>query len=145
MGKTAKQRHVNVTDKVTIGNDLPFVLIAGPCALESRAHAMSMVGSLIDITKQLNIPFVFKTSYDKANRTNVNSERGVGFEKALPIFQEIKDRFECPILTDVHAEEHCAPVSRVVDILQIPAFLSRQTDLITAVANTGKTVNIKTR
>lgn len=138
-----KQHHVRVSDGVTIGNDLPFALIAGPCQLENREHALEMVAALVDITDELEIPYVFKTSYDKANRTSVNSERGVGLEKALPIFKEIKDRFGCPILTDVHTEEQCEPVSYIVDILQIPAFLCRQTDLVMAIAKAGKTVNVK--
>jgi 2-dehydro-3-deoxyphosphooctonate aldolase (KDO 8-P synthase) len=138
-----KQRHVKVSDDVTIGNDLPFALIAGPCQLENREHALEMAASLVDTTKKLDIPYVFKTSYDKANRTSINSKRGVGLEKALPIFKEIRDRFGCPILTDVHTEEQCGPVSTIVDILQIPAFLCRQTDLVVAMAKTGKTVNVK--
>jgi 2-dehydro-3-deoxyphosphooctonate aldolase (KDO 8-P synthase) len=138
-----KQHHVKVSDGVTIGNDLPFALIAGPCQLENREHALEMAASLVDISKILDIPYVFKTSYDKANRTSANSNRGVGLEKALPIFKEIKDRFGCPVLTDVHTEGQCEPVSTIVDILQIPAFLCRQTDLVVAIAQTGKTVNVK--
>lgn len=138
-----KPHHVKVNEKVIIGNDLPFALIAGPCQLESRDHALFMAKSLVEITRELNIPYVFKTSYDKANRSSGKSKRGIGLEKALDIFKEIKECFGCPILTDVHSEAQCEPVSTVVDIMQIPAFLCRQTDLIVAIAGTGKTVNIK--
>jgi 2-dehydro-3-deoxyphosphooctonate aldolase (KDO 8-P synthase) len=98
---------------------------------------------LVEITKKLDIPFIFKTSFDKANRSSIESIRGIGLEKALPIFKEVKDRFGCPILTDVHTEAQCDPVANVVDILQIPAFLCRQTDLVVSIAKTGKTVNVK--
>jgi 2-dehydro-3-deoxyphosphooctonate aldolase (KDO 8-P synthase) len=135
--------HIRVNENVKIGNDLPIVLISGPCQLENRKHALEMAASLIDITKKLDIPFIFKTSFDKANRSSIKSKRGMGLEKALPVFQEIKDRLGCPILTDVHTEEQCEPVAKVVDILQIPAFLCRQTDLVVSVAKTGKIVNVK--
>ena len=138
-----EQHHVKVTERITIANDLPFTLIAGPCQLENRDHALSMAEALVDMTRELDVPFVFKTSFDKANRSSVTSKRGVGLEKALPIFREIRERFGCPILTDVHSEEQCEPVADVVDILQVPAFLCRQTDLVVAIAKTGKTVNIK--
>jgi 2-dehydro-3-deoxyphosphooctonate aldolase (KDO 8-P synthase) len=128
---------------VTFGNDLPFVLIAGPCVLENREHALMMAGALKDITDRLEIPFIFKTSFDKANRTSIQGGRGVGLEASLPIFQEIKDRFGCPVVTDVHSPDQCARVAEVVDILQIPAFLCRQTDLLQAAAETGKPLNIK--
>lgn len=139
----SKIHHIRINTKMTVGNDLPFVLIAGPCQLENRDHALLIVKALDEITNELRIPFIFKTSYDKANRSSGNSERGIGLEKALDIFREIKETYGCPVLTDVHAEGHCEPVARVVDILQIPAFLCRQTDLVKAVANTGKTVNVK--
>lgn len=128
---------------ITFGNDLPFVLLGGPCQLESREHAMMMAGALKEITDRVGIPFVYKTSYDKANRSSINSQRGIGLEAALPIFQEIKDRFGCPVITDVHSPEHCAQVAQVVDMLQIPAFLCRQTDLLKAAAETGKAINVK--
>lgn len=134
--------HISV-GPVTFGNDLPFVLIAGPCVLESRDHALMMAESLKNITDKLNIPFIYKTSFDKANRTSIHGIRGLGLEAALPIFQEIKQRFNCPVITDVHSPEQCAEVASVVDILQIPAFLCRQTDLLQAAAETGKTLNIK--
>lgn len=134
--------HISVGN-ITFGNDLPFVLLGGPCQLESREHAMMMVGALKEITDRVGIPFVYKTSYDKANRSSINSQRGIGLEAALPIFQEIKDRFGCPVITDVHSPEHCAQVAQVVDMLQIPAFLCRQTDLLKAAAETGKAINVK--
>lgn len=138
-----KQIHVKINDSISIGNDLPFTLIAGPCLLESREHAFSMAESLKEITSDLDIPFVFKTSFDKANRSSINAHRGMGMENALKIFAEIKENFGCPLLTDVHNESQAGPVAEIVDILQIPAFLSRQTDLILAVAETGKVVNVK--
>lgn len=128
---------------ITFGNDLPLALLAGPCVLESRDHAMMMAGELKKITDRLNIPFVFKTSFDKANRTSVQGKRGVGLESALPIFKEVKETFGCPVVTDVHSAEQCGIVSEVVDILQIPAFLCRQTDLLKAAAETGKVINVK--
>lgn len=140
---SGKIHHIKINEKIIIGNDLPFTLIAGPCQLENRDHALLMVKALNEITNKLSIPFIFKTSYDKANRSSGIAERGIGLEKALDIFLEIKDTFGCPVLTDVHAEAHCEPVAAVVDILQIPAFLCRQTDLVKAVASTGKTVNVK--
>jgi 2-dehydro-3-deoxyphosphooctonate aldolase (KDO 8-P synthase) len=125
------------------GNALPFALIAGPCALESRAHALEMAGALKEITGKLGVGFVYKTSFDKANRTSAKSNRGIGLEQALPIFADIRDSLGVPILTDVHETEQCAPVGEVVDVLQIPAFLCRQTDLLVAAAETGRTVNVK--
>lgn len=138
-----KPRHVKVSDKVTFGNDLPFALIAGPCQMESRDHAMMMAERLVKLTTKLNIPLVFKTSFDKANRTSATAARGIGLEGALPVFEEIKKTFGCPVLTDVHNEEHCRVAAQVVDVLQIPAFLCRQTDLLIAAAKTGKVVNVK--
>lgn len=134
--------HVS-SGSVTFGNDLPFVLIAGPCQMESRDHAMGVAAELAALCKREAIPLVFKASFDKANRTSLTGKRGVGLEAALPVFAEIRDTFGCPVLTDVHEPGQCAPVASVVDILQIPAFLSRQTDLLVAAAQTGRTVNIK--
>lgn len=134
--------HVKIGN-ITFGNDLPFVLLAGPCVLESREHALMMAGSLKDITDRLGIPFIYKSSFDKANRTSINGIRGVGLEAALPIFKEIKEKFGCPVVTDVHSAEQCAIVAEAVDILQIPAFLCRQTDLLQAAAATGKVINVK--
>ncbi|MEJ2542979.1 MAG: 3-deoxy-8-phosphooctulonate synthase [Calditrichaceae bacterium] len=140
---SVKTHHIKINDCITLGNDLPFTLIAGPCQLENRNHTIFMIKELTEITNELNIPFILKTSFDKANRSSGNSERGIGLEKALDIFREIKESFSCPVLTDVHSEAQCEPVAAVVDILQIPAFLCRQTDLVKAVASTGKTVNVK--
>ena len=128
---------------ITFSNDLPFVLIGGPCQLESKEHALELAGKIVDITKRLDIPYVFKASFDKANRTSINGARGVGLEKALDIFREIKARYGCPVITDVHEPDQCARVAEVVDMLQIPAFLCRQTDLVVAAAKTGKPVNVK--
>jgi 2-dehydro-3-deoxyphosphooctonate aldolase (KDO 8-P synthase) len=141
-GPMTTARHVAV-GKVTFGNDLPFALIAGPCALESRAHALEMAEALKTITGKLGIGFVYKSSFDKANRTSAKSPRGVGLEKGLPLLAEVREKFGCPVLTDVHTPEQCAEVAKAVDILQIPAFLCRQTDLLLAAAKTGKPVNIK--
>jgi 2-dehydro-3-deoxyphosphooctonate aldolase (KDO 8-P synthase) len=128
---------------VRFGNALPLTLIAGPCALESRAHALEMASALKEIASRVGIGFVYKTSFDKANRTSANSARGVGLDQALPIFSEIRDKLKVPVLTDVHEAEQCARVAQAVDILQIPAFLCRQTDLLIAAARTGKAVNVK--
>lgn len=128
---------------VRIGNDLPLTLIAGPCALESRAHALETAAALKDIARRCGIGFVYKTSFDKANRTSGRSARGIGMERALPIFAELRETLEIPVLTDVHEAAQCALVAPVVDILQIPAFLCRQTDLLVAAARTGKPVNVK--
>lgn len=126
-----------------IGNDLPFALIAGPCQLESEGHALEMAFALSEICAELNIPFIYKTSYDKANRTSLSGERGIGLEKAMPIFDRIRTEIGCPVVTDVHTEEQCALVSAHVDMLQIPAYLCRQTDLLLAAGRTGKVLNIK--
>ncbi|MBL0941877.1 MAG: 3-deoxy-8-phosphooctulonate synthase [Alphaproteobacteria bacterium] len=140
-------RHVSVgggeAASVVFGNNLPFVLIAGPCVLESRAHAFEMSQALSEMTKKLGLGFIFKTSFDKANRTSGRGVRGVGLELALPILQEIRETVGCPIITDVHLPDQCAKVAEIVDIIQIPAFLCRQTDLIVAAAKTGKALNIK--
>ena len=137
------QYHVKVSDKITIGNDLPFTLLAGPCAMESRDHAMEMSSALKEMTDKLGIPFIYKTSFDKANRTSIASGRGVGIDKALPVLAEVKETHGCPVVTDVHSPEQCAIVAEVADVLQIPAFLCRQTDLLVAAAKTGKPVNVK--
>ncbi len=128
---------------VRFGNDLPLTLIAGPCQLESRAHAMEMASALKEIAAKAGIGLVFKTSFDKANRTSASAARGVGLEAALPVFAEIRESLELPVLTDVHSAEQCALAAQAVDILQIPAFLCRQTDLLIAAAKTGRVVNVK--
>jgi 2-dehydro-3-deoxyphosphooctonate aldolase (KDO 8-P synthase) len=125
------------------GNSLPLALIAGPCALESRAHALEMASALKELTAKIGIGFVYKTSFDKANRTSGKSQRGLGLDRALPIFSEIRQKFGVPVLTDVHEAQQCAAVAEVVDVLQIPAFLCRQTDLLIAAAATGRVINIK--
>lgn len=128
---------------VTFANDKPLSLIAGPCQLENRDHAFMMAGALKEMSEKLGIGLVYKTSYDKANRTSIGGKRGLGLEKSLEIFADIRKTFDLPVLTDVHTEEQCRIVGAVVDVLQIPAFLSRQTDLLVAAAKTGKVVNIK--
>ena len=128
---------------VRFGNKLPLSLIAGPCALESRAHALEMAAALKEIAARVGIGLVYKTSFDKANRTSVKSARGLGLDAALPIFAEIRDTLKIPVLTDVHDAEQCARVASAVDVLQIPAFLCRQTDLLVAAAKTGKAINVK--
>ena len=125
------------------GNELPLALIAGPCALESRGHALEMAEALNEIATRLKIGLVFKTSFDKANRTSANSARGIGLDQALPIFAEIRNTLGIPVLTDVHEAAQCARVAQAVDVLQIPAFLCRQTDLLIAAAETGRVVNVK--
>ena len=137
-----KQKNINISN-FKIGNNLPFTLIAGPCQLESRAHAFKMVEKIQKITKKLKINFIYKTSFDKANRTSLKGKRGLGLAKSLLIFDEIKKKFKVPILTDVHTPEQCSLVSKHVDVLQIPAFLCRQTDLLIAAAKTKKIINIK--
>jgi 2-dehydro-3-deoxyphosphooctonate aldolase (KDO 8-P synthase) len=128
---------------VRFGNDLPLALIAGPCQMESRAHALEMASALKEIAARVGIGLVYKTSFDKANRTSAGSARGVGLRAALPVFAEIRDTLKLPVLTDVHEPDQCAAVAEAVDILQIPAFLCRQTDLLVAAAATGKVVNVK--
>lgn len=133
---------------VTVGNAVfsnagPLTLIAGPCQLESRQHAYDMAGALKELTADLGIGFVYKTSYDKANRTSLGATRGAGLHAALPIFADLRRDLGIAILTDVHTEEQCGLVADVVDVLQIPAFLSRQTDMLVAAARTGKVVNVK--
>lgn len=128
---------------VRFGNHLPLSVIAGPCQMESRDHVLECALALKEIASALKIGLVFKTSYDKANRTSVKGARGMGLEAALPVFAEIRERTGLPVLTDVHDASQCAPVAEVVDVLQIPAFLCRQTDLLVAAAKTGRVVNIK--
>jgi len=128
---------------VRFGERLPLAVIAGPCQLESRAHALEMASALKAISEKLGFGLVFKTSFDKANRTSGGAERGVGLSQALPVFAEIRESLGVPVLTDVHEPGQCAPVAEAVDILQIPAFLSRQTDLLVAAARTGRAVNVK--
>src|SRR5215218_7789042 len=129
--------------KTRFGNTLPLALIAGPCALESRDHALEMASALKEMTAKVGIGFVYKTSFDKANRTSAKSNRGIGLDEALPIFAQIRETLGVPILTDVHEREQCARAAEVVDVLQIPAFLCRQTDLLVAAAATGRAINVK--
>ena len=135
--------HVKVSEKVTFGTDLPFVLIAGPCVLESRDHAFDMAHALVELTSSLHIPFIYKTSFDKANRTSVSGARGLGLDPSLNIFADIKSKLGCPIVTDVHQPDQCAMIAQVVDVLQIPAFLCRQTDLLKAASETNKPIHVK--
>ncbi len=135
-------RHVRI-GPLDIANDRPFTLIAGPCALESRQHALEMSQALKEITAKLGLGLIYKTSFDKANRTSHASARGMGMGQALPILAELRETRGIPVLTDVHAEDQCAPVAEAVDVLQIPAFLCRQTDLLLAAGRTGKAVNVK--
>ena len=135
-------KHIKISDKVVFGNDLPFVLIAGPCALESRDHAMFIAENLTKITNKLGIPFVFKTSFDKANRTSISSKRGAGLDYSMKVFDEIREKLDVRI-TDIHLPDQAEIVAPHVDILQIPA-LARQTDLLVSAAKTGKPINIKT-
>jgi len=135
-------RHVKIRD-LTLGNDLPLVFIVGPNTLESRAHALEMSSALAEIASTLGIGLVYKTSFDKANRSSLESERGIGLKAGLPILAEVRETTGLPVLTDVHEQEQCALVAEIVDILQIPAFLCRQTDLLLAAGATGKPINIK--
>jgi 2-dehydro-3-deoxyphosphooctonate aldolase (KDO 8-P synthase) len=135
-------RHVTIGN-VTVGNDLPMVFILGPNTLESRAHALEMSAALKEMAEKLRIPVIYKTSFDKANRSSIGGARGIGLETALQIFAEIREKTGLPVLTDIHTPEQCAPVAEVVDIIQTPAFLCRQTDLMIAAGKTGKPVNIK--
>jgi 2-dehydro-3-deoxyphosphooctonate aldolase (KDO 8-P synthase) len=128
---------------LTIGNDLPLVLFVGPNTLESRAHALEMSAAIRELGEKYKIGVVYKTSFDKANRSSVTSGRGVGLDAALPIFAEIREKTGLPVITDIHEREQCARVAEVVDILQIPAFLCRQTDLLLAAGKTGRPINVK--
>ncbi len=138
-----KNRIIDVNG-VKLSNDLPFGLLCGPCQIESRQHAIDIAGSMVEITSKLNIPYIFKASFDKANRTSIKGARGVGIDEGLRTFDEIKKLYNnLPIVTDVHEKDQCAIVAEHVDMLQIPAFLCRQTDLVVSAAKTGKVVNIK--
>jgi 2-dehydro-3-deoxyphosphooctonate aldolase (KDO 8-P synthase) len=132
-----------VARDVKFGNDLPISILAGPCAMESRQHSFDMAGSLVEICRELEIGLVYKSSFDKANRTSLSAKRGIGFDAAMQVFDDLRKEFGIPVVTDVHTAEQCAQVAPHVDILQIPAFLCRQTDLLIAAANTGKVVNVK--
>jgi 2-dehydro-3-deoxyphosphooctonate aldolase (KDO 8-P synthase) len=134
--------HVKVGD-ITLGNDLPLVFIVGPNTLESRAHALETSAALAEIARRLKIGLIYKTSFDKANRSSIGAERGIGLKAGLPILAEVRARTGLPVLTDIHAPEQCAPVAEVVDVLQTPAFLCRQTDLLLAAGMTGKPINVK--
>ena len=136
------RRHVKIGD-ITIGNDLPLVFIVGPNTLESRGHALEISAALAEIARRLKIDLIYKTSFDKANRSSVSSSRGIGLRAGLPILAEVRERSGLQVLTDVHEPGQCAPVAEVVDVLQIPAFLCRQTDLLLAAGVTGRPVNIK--
>jgi len=127
----------------TFDNSAPFALIAGPCQMESRDHAFDMAGALKEMTDSLGIGFVFKSSFDKANRTSLSAQRGIGLDEAMSVFADIRRELGLAVITDVHEREHCAEVAETVDILQIPAFLCRQTDLLLAAAATGKVINVK--
>ncbi|MCC7428327.1 MAG: 3-deoxy-8-phosphooctulonate synthase [Alphaproteobacteria bacterium] len=128
---------------LTIANDLPFVLIAGPCQIESRAHALAVAEALVGMCRTAGVGLIYKSSFDKANRTSVAAARGIGMAEGLAILAEVRDRFGCPVLTDVHLPEQCAPAAAAVDVLQIPAFLCRQTDLLLAAGATGRPINVK--
>lgn len=132
---------------IKMGNKLPFVLIAGPCQMESRQHAFDMVGKLVEITKKLDIPFIYKSSFDKANRTSLSGKRGFGLDNSMPVFSDIKKEYGVPVLTDVHERQQCDGLASVVDVMQIPAFLCRQTDLLIAAGEAarkhGSAINIK--
>jgi len=135
-------RHVGI-GAVTVGNDLGFTLIAGPCAIESRDHALKTSERLVAITQQAGVGFIYKSSFDKANRTSIESGRGIGIEEGLRILADVRAAHGCPVLTDVHERDQCEPTAEAVDVLQIPAFLCRQTDLLVAAGKTGKAVNVK--
>ena len=135
-------RHVPIGE-MTIGNDLPLVLIAGPCQIESRQHAMDCAGALVEMAAAADLGLIYKSSYDKANRTSLSAQRGIGQEKGLEILAAVRAEYGCPVLTDVHQPEQCAVAAAQVDVLQIPAYLCRQTDLVVAAAVTGKPVNVK--
>jgi 2-dehydro-3-deoxyphosphooctonate aldolase (KDO 8-P synthase) len=135
-------RHVSIGD-LTLGNDLPLVFIVGPNTLESRGHALEISAGLAEMARKLKIGLIYKTSFDKANRSSLGGERGIGLKAGLPILAEVRERTGLPVLTDIHAPEQCAPVAEIVDVLQTPAFLCRQTDLLLAAGATGKPVNVK--
>ena len=139
---SAVPRHITI-GRITLGNDLPLVFIVGPNTLESRAHALEMSAALAEIAAKLKIGLFYKTSFDKANRTAIDGARGIGLEAGLPILADLRERTGLPVLTDIHEPQQCVPVAEVVDVLQIPAFLCRQTDLLLAAGATGKPINIK--
>lgn len=143
MSSSSSAAPVVTVGTVRFGNDLPIAIIAGPCQLESRQHALEVASALKEIAARLKIGLVYKTSFDKANRTSASAERGLGLAQSLPIFAEIRSSLGLPVLTDVHDAAQCAEVAQAVDVLQIPAFLCRQTDLLLAAAATGKVVNVK--
>lgn len=143
MTDTKQPQNAVQIGSVRFGNHLPLSIIAGPCAMESRDHALEMAAALSEMAGRLGLGLVYKSSFDKANRTSISSARGIGIDKALAIFAEVKERYGLPVLTDVHENEQCAAVAEVVDVLQIPAFLCRQTDLLVAAAKTGRVVNVK--
>jgi 2-dehydro-3-deoxyphosphooctonate aldolase (KDO 8-P synthase) len=140
---TAEQGRIVRIGSIRVANHLPFMLIAGPCQIESRAHALEMADALKGISERTGVPVVYKSSFDKANRTSANAARGVGMAEGLAILAEVRDRTGMPVLTDVHTAEQCAPAAEAVDVLQIPAFLCRQTDLLLAAGATGKPINVK--
>ncbi|MDZ7602025.1 MAG: 3-deoxy-8-phosphooctulonate synthase, partial [Hoeflea sp.] len=143
---SAKSPMANQTVTVgnaVFGNSRPLTLIAGPCQFESRGHAFDMAGALKELCAGLGLGLVYKSSYDKANRTSLSSTRGAGLDAAMPVFDELREKLGLPVLTDIHSEEHCVLVAPHVDVLQIPAFLCRQTDLLVAAARTGKVINVK--
>ena len=133
---------VNVQN-IQIAQNKPFALIAGPCQMESRDHAFMLCEKIKTVADKLGVPFIYKSSFDKANRTSLNGQRGIGLDQALRVFSDIKDEFGVPVITDIHTAEQCAQVASIVDVLQIPAFLCRQTDLLIAAAKTGKPLNVK--
>ena len=130
-------------NNIQFSNESPFVLIAGPCQMESAEHGMEMAQALVELTEKLHIPFVFKASFDKANRTSISGVRGMGLDKALTAFADIKSKLNCPVLTDIHEPFQCPIAAEVIDVLQIPAFLCRQTDLVVAAGQTGRIINVK--
>jgi 2-dehydro-3-deoxyphosphooctonate aldolase (KDO 8-P synthase) len=138
-----QHQHVVRVGEIHLGNDLPFVLIAGPCQIESRAHALEVASALRELSAATKVPVIYKSSYDKANRTSASSARGVGMAQGLAILAEVRERTGLPVLTDVHGPEQCAPAAKAVDVLQIPAFLCRQTDLLLAAGASGKPINVK--
>ncbi|MBX9589560.1 MAG: 3-deoxy-8-phosphooctulonate synthase [Hyphomonadaceae bacterium] len=143
MSDSTKPNAAVVVGKVTFANDRPIALFAGPCQMESRAHALEMAAALKEMCGRLGIGLVYKTSFDKANRTSLTGKRGIGLDGALPVFAEIRTSLGLPVVTDVHEAAQCAPLAQVVDVLQIPAFLCRQTDLLVAAARTGRAVKVK--
>jgi 2-dehydro-3-deoxyphosphooctonate aldolase (KDO 8-P synthase) len=138
----ATTRHVTI-GQLKLGNDLPLALIAGPCAIESRDHALETSHALVELTDRLGIGLIYKSSFDKANRTSIDSARGIGMQDGLDVLAAVRERWGCPVLTDVHEPDQCGPTAEAVDVLQIPAFLCRQTDLLVAAAKTGRAINIK--